>query len=78
MRKMQVPAYCPTFFGVHISEYTGVEVLVKNVMDIMDMDIEVVEVFVDDIDMPESISISAVLKRLQAVSTTVNYFKAQL
>jgi hypothetical protein len=55
MRKMQVPAYCPTLFGVHMSEYTGVMVLVKNVMDIMDIDIT--EVFIEDDD----ISIFALL-----------------
>jgi hypothetical protein len=69
---MQVPAYCPTFFGVHISEYIGVEVLVKKVMDIMDADIEIVEVFVDD--MPESISISI----SALLISRVNYSKALL
>jgi len=37
MIKMHVPAYCPIFSGVHFDEYSGVMVLVKKVMDIMDI-----------------------------------------
>jgi len=44
IRKMQVPAYPPTDVGVHIEPYSGVMVLVKKVMDIMDMDMDVVSV----------------------------------
>lgn len=41
---MQVPAYPPTDVGVHIEPYSGVMVLVKKVMDIMDIDMDVVSV----------------------------------
>lgn len=44
IRKMQVPAYPPTDVGVHIEPYSGVMVLVKKVMDIMDIDMDVVSV----------------------------------
>jgi len=43
MRKIQVPAYCPIFMGVHMEEYRGVIVLLKNVMDISDIDMVVME-----------------------------------
>ncbi len=44
IKKMQVPAYPAMLVGVHLSEYTGVEVLAKKVMDIEDIDIDVVSV----------------------------------
>jgi hypothetical protein len=49
MRKIQVPAYCPIFMGVHMEEYRGVIVLLKNVMDISDIDMVVME----DIEEPD-------------------------
>lgn len=59
IRNMHVPAYCPTVFGAHMAEYTGVVVLVKKVMDIIDADMSVVdEAFVAEDMLLISISIS--------------------
>jgi hypothetical protein len=53
IRKMQVPAYPCGLVGVHRVVYRDVVVLVKKVIDIIDIDIEVVVV-----DVPVVISIS--------------------
>jgi hypothetical protein len=47
MRKMQVPAYWPAFWGVHDSEYRGVLVAVKKAIAM-----PVCELMVEPIFMP--------------------------
>lgn len=83
---MHVPAYCPSFVGVHVVEYNVVRAEVKNAMTIddmsivsmsmSDMEVEVLIIALAVVDM--AIAIVVVPISILMFSSLSNFFKKRL